>query len=61
MTFKTAQESFESALKIAETSGDAALEHLSAGLIDLTRAIKADLARIKTELDSVKSKVNSLR
>jgi hypothetical protein len=61
MTFKTAQESFESALKIAESGGDSAMEHLSTGLIDLTRAIKADLARIKTELVSLKSKVNSLR
>lgn len=55
MTFKTAQDSFESAQKIAESTGNSAMEHLSAGLIDLTRSLKTDLARIKTMLDSVKS------
>ena len=57
MTFKTAQESFETALEIAETTGDSAAEHIAAGLIDLTKAVKADLARLKTEVDNVKNKI----
>lgn len=57
MTFKTAQESFETALQIAEETGDSSGEHIAAGLIDLTKAIKTELARLKADVDTVKNKI----
>jgi len=57
MSFKTAQEHFETAQEVAESTGDTASESIAAGLIDLTKAIKLDIARLKTELASIKSKV----
>lgn len=53
MSFKTAQESFESA---QESAHDPAIEAIAAGLVDLTKAIKAELARLKSATESIKTK-----
>lgn len=60
MTFKTAQEAFENALQIAERTEDSAAEYLAAGLLDLTKAIKSELAMIKRKADDIESKVRRL-
>jgi len=61
MTFKTAQESFETALHFAQTDSNPATEHVAAGLLELTKAIEAELVRMKTEMDSIEKKINQPR
>lgn len=57
MTFKTAQEFFEEAKTFAEERQDEFGEAIAAGMIDLTRAIKSELNRMKSEMDSIKNRV----
>ena len=59
--FQNAQENLETALQIAENTNDSASEHLVAGLIELTKALRAELQGIKAELHTVKEAVRRLR
>jgi formiminotetrahydrofolate cyclodeaminase len=61
MSFTTAREAFETAQQIAEASNNSALEHIAAGLVDLSRAIQQELRNIKSDIEQTKSRVNSLR
>ena len=61
MSFKTATDNFESALQIAESLDDSFKEHLSQGLIELTKAIKLELRNADSKVEALSSKINSLR
>lgn len=61
MTFKTAQDAFEEAQQVAEGNNNAALALIASGLIDLTKAIKAEFRDIEQKVNAVESKVRNLR
>jgi hypothetical protein len=60
MTLKTAIESFEQAVQVAESQNDSALEFIAHGLLDLTKALRTELNDIKRKVESVENKVRSL-
>lgn len=61
MKFKTAQERFTQAQNDSESVGDTTLQAIEAGLNDLTKDLKSDLAAIKAKLGVIESKLNQRR
>lgn len=61
MSFKTAQDAFETALHFADTDNNPALQHLIEGMIDLTKALKMNANTNETHLRAIESKINSMR
>lgn len=58
MTFKTAKEHFEHALKTAEQEGDPYREAIAAGLIDLAAIMQSRITQMKSELEAIRRKVS---
>lgn len=61
MSFKTAIDNLETAAQIATEDGDSYREHLALGLIEMAKAMRADLHTIEGKFSEVNSKINSLR
>ena len=61
MSFKTAQDAFESAQQIADANNDSAAAQIAVGMVELTKAIRAEMRSIGQKVDSVESKVRNLR
>lgn len=61
MSFKTAQDAFESALQISEVTENSLMEFLLTGLIELTRATKADMGAIKSKLETIEHSIRQIR
>lgn len=61
MTLKTAIDSFEQAIQVAESENNSALEFIAHGLLDLTKSLRTELNDIKHKIDGVESKVRPLR
>lgn len=61
MKFKTAQERFTQAQNDSESVGDTTLQAIAAGLNDLTKDLKSDLAAIKAKLGVIENKLNQRR
>ena len=60
MTLKTAIESFEQAIQVAESQNESALEFIAHGLLDLTKSLRTELNDIKNKISAVEIKVRSL-
>lgn len=58
MSFYSARQKFETA---KSSSQNQAMDALADGLMDLARAIEQELHDLKREVDTVKSRVNSIR
>lgn len=58
MSFYSARTKFEEAKNAAP---NAATSSIAEGLLDLTRAIEAELRKLDQEIDRVKSRVNSIK
>lgn len=61
MSFKTAIDNLETAAQIATEEGDSYREHLALGLIEMAKAMRADLHKIEGKLSEVNGKINGLR
>lgn len=57
MSFSKTIEHFEHALQVAEAEGDSTNEGIAAGLIELTRTLRSELASIKQEIERVRREV----
>jgi hypothetical protein len=61
MSFKTAQDAFESALQVSEATENSLMEFLLTGLIELTRATKADMSTVKSKLETIEHNIRQIR
>ena len=61
MTLKTARDHFESAQRAANTEGNTALELMAAGMAELAKSLASETRALKDAIETVESKVRSLR